>query len=141
MEGACVVLAGLSIPESELSLSAVRSSGPGGQNVNKVSTKVVLRFAFETSRSLTFGQKTRLRENFAGYLTKTGELVLQSDETRSQETNRERAFERLGAILSSIKTPPRKRVKTKPTRASKERRLDAKDRRSQVKKTRRAPVE
>lgn len=141
MEGARVIIGGLSIAENELSWSAVRSSGPGGQNVNKVSTKVVLRFAFEGSDGLTLGQKARLRERFSGYLTKNGELVIASDETRSQETNRARAFERLAAILSAVRAPPRKRIGTKPTRASKERRLESKSRQGQLKKTRRAPVD
>jgi ribosome-associated protein len=134
-------VAGFSIPESEVTLRAVRSSGPGGQNVNKVSTKVVLRFAFAESLALTPGQKERLREAFPGYLTKAGELLLASDETRSQETNRELAWSRLGNILRTIRTPPRARRETKPSRASKERRLAGKEHRSQVKKTRRAPVD
>jgi len=137
--GEFVVVAGFSIPESEVSLRAVRSSGPGGQNVNKVSTKVVLRFAFADSDALTVGQKARLRESFPGYLTKSGELLLASDETRSQEMNRERALSRLGTILETIRLAPRARQKTRPTRASRERRLVAKERRGEVKKARRTP--
>jgi ribosome-associated protein len=134
-------IAGFSIPESEVTLRAVRSSGPGGQNVNKVSTKVVLRFAFAESEALTAGQKERLCESFPGYLTKSGELLLASDETRSQEMNRELALARLGAILKTIQYAPRARRKTAPTKGSKERRLQAKGHRSQVKKDRRAPVD
>lgn len=136
-----VVVAGFSIPESEMSLCAVRSSGPGGQNVNKVSTKVVLRFAFAESAALTPGQKERLRASFPGYVTKGGELLLTSDETRSQEMNRELALGRLGTILQTIRHAPRARRQTRPTRASKERRLVSKERRSELKKGRRAPID
>jgi ribosome-associated protein len=136
-----VVVGGFSIPESELTLRAVRSSGPGGQNVNKVSTKVVLRFAFAESQALSPGQKERLRQTFPGYLTKAGELLLSSDETRSQEMNRDLALARLGSILQTIRYAPRIRRETKPTRGSKERRLAGKERRGELKKTRRAPVD
>jgi ribosome-associated protein len=136
-----VAVAGFSIPESEVTLRAVRSSGPGGQNVNKVSTKVVLRFAFAESLALSPGQKERLRQTFPGYVTKSGELLLASDETRSQEMNRDLALARLGSILQTIRYAPRVRRETKPTRGSKERRLAGKVHRSEVKKTRRAPVD
>jgi ribosome-associated protein len=134
-----VRIGSFAIPESELSIRAVRSSGPGGQNVNKVSTKITLRFSFADSLALTLGQKERLREAFPGYLTKSGELLLSCDETRSQEMNRDIALQRLGALLAAVRTPPRARRPTQPTRASKERRLVAKGQRSQIKEARRLP--
>jgi ribosome-associated protein len=134
-------LAGFSIADSEITLRAVRSSGPGGQNVNKVSTKVVLRFSFTESLALSAAQKERLSQAFPGYLTRSGELVLACDETRSQETNRELVLSRLAALLKTIRFAPRTRHATKPTRASKERRLEAKQRQSSLKKTRRAPAD
>lgn len=127
---------GWSIPDSEVSVRHARSSGPGGQNVNKVSTKVELRFHFAASQSLDSAQKRRLQRTFPSHVTQGGELVVSSDRFRSQHRNHQDALERLVQILLSIRRGPKRRVATKPTTASKERRLSAKRRQSERKRER-----
>ncbi|SRR5690349_16826440 len=131
---------GWEIPDKELTLRAVHSSGPGGQNVNKVSTKVQLRFSALSGSALSPGQKTRLAVAFRSYLNQAGELLISCDETRSLETNKERALLRLRAMLLAIANPPKYRHKTQPTRGSRERRLAGKKRRGELKQQRRAKL-
>jgi ribosome-associated protein len=133
------VTATLVIPSRELVWTAVRSSGPGGQNVNKVSTKVELRFDFAQSSVLSFPVRHRLAALVRGKLDAEGRLVLLSDETRSQARNLELLRERLAKLLQAALVPPKPRRKTKPSRASKERRLDTKRHQSQKKEGRRGP--
>ncbi|HXS16569.1 MAG TPA: alternative ribosome rescue aminoacyl-tRNA hydrolase ArfB [Polyangiaceae bacterium] len=130
---------GWEIPAGDLSIVAVHSSGPGGQNVNKVSTKVQLRFSALHGSVLSAGQKDRLLETFRSYLNQAGELLISCDETRSLSTNKERALLRLRSMLLSIARPPKHRHKTQPTRGSRERRLTGKKRRSELKQQRRSP--
>lgn len=127
---------GVVIPESDLVVRHVRSSGPGGQNVNKVSTKVELRFQLEQCAVLSPARKRRLREAFPSHVTQAGEFVLTSDRFRSQSMNQADALERLGQMITDVWYPPRPRVKTKPTPAAKRRRVAEKRERGTRKRER-----
>ena len=124
---------GLLIPEQELEESYSRSGGSGGQNVNKTSTKVTLRWSVRDSRVLSPFQRGRLEERLASRLTQEGVLVIQASESRSQFDNRESARIRLAGLVREALKTQKKRRATKPTRASKQRRLDSKKQRSSVK--------
>ena len=128
----------LSIPEDELVERFVRSSGPGGQNVNKVASAVELRFDAANSPSLPEDLRARVLARRDRRITDEGVVVISAQRFRTQERNREDARERLVALLLAAAHVAKKRVATKPTRASKERRLGAKKERSQVKSARRA---
>jgi ribosome-associated protein len=129
------------IPENELQESFVRASGPGGQNVNKVATAVELRFDARRSPSLPEPVRQRLMGLAGGRLTQDGVLVIRAERHRTQERNRADARARLGALVAQAAIEPKRRFKTRPTRASKEERLQAKARRSLVKRHRRAEPE
>ena len=123
----------LSIPLSELMLSFVRSSGPGGQNVNKVATAVQLRFDVLNSPSLPEPVKTRLLAKAGARATRDGMIVMTADRHRTQPLNRADAIARFAELVRSATLVPRKRRPTKPTLASKRRRMDTKTRRGAVK--------
>jgi ribosome-associated protein len=126
----------IAIPARELRLAFARSSGPGGQNVNKVSSKVELRWTPATSEALTETDRAWLLKKLARRLTADGELIVTSDRTRDQGKNRADAQAKLAAIVAAALIRPKKRRPTRPTRASKERRLGAKKHRAEIKRGR-----
>ena len=127
----------LFLDDSEVEESFVRASGPGGQNVNKVSSAVQLRFDLSGSRSLPEDVRERLRRLAGHRLTREGVIVIIAQRYRSQERNRQDALDRLVALIRRAAEPPAPRRPTKPSRAAKVRRLQAKARRTTVKQQRR----
>ena len=129
----------IAIDESEISESFLRASGPGGQNVNKVATAVQVRFDARRSPSLPKHVRARLEELAGSRLTKDGVVVIFADRFRTQERNRADALERLLQLIRRATEVPKPRRPTKPTAASKERRLKGKSERSGLKRLRGRP--
>ncbi len=122
--------------DSEISLEYIRSSGPGGQNVNKVATAVQLRFDVTHSPSLASDVKGRLIRLAGKRATADGVLIIEAKKFRTQEQNREDAFQRFYELVEKANVKPKTRHKTKPTKASKEKRLEGKKKRGEIKKGR-----
>ena len=129
----------IAIDEAEVQFQFVTASGPGGQNVNRVATAAQLRFDAASSPSLTNEIRQRLTSVAGRRMTGDGVLIIKAQRFRSQEQNWEDAINRLVALLQKAAETPRRRRATRPTRASKERRLESKKRRSKTKRLR-APV-
>ena len=129
----------LALEDEEIVLSFIRSSGPGGQNVNKVATAAQLRFDARHSPSLPAPVRSRLQKLAGGKLTREGVIVITANRHRTQEENRKDAIDRLLALVREAAIPPRPRIPTKPTRASKKRRLEHKKRHGDIKKMRLRP--
>jgi ribosome-associated protein len=130
----------LEIPNEQLEWSFARSSGPGGQNVNKVNSKATLRWTPTDPPLLLPAAWKRFCRSAKRYLTSDGQIVIQSQEHRDQPQNIESCQQKLRTLLLAALTPPKRRIATKPTKASRQRRLDNKQRRSDKKKSRQFPT-
>jgi len=126
----------VTVPARDLSWSASRASGPGGQNVNKVATKVTLRFDLRGTEALSRAQKTRLRKLAGKRVDTQGALIISAQAERSQRQNLERARAGLRRLIGKALVPPKRRIATKPTRSAKRKRLEDKRRRGDQKKAR-----
>ena len=129
----------LRIPLSEIDMTAIRSQGAGGQNVNKLATAIHLRFDIANSPSLPEHIRNRLLASGDHRITSGGVVVIKSQESRSQERNKQVALERLGELVRSAGRTRKRRIPTRPSKAAKKKRLDDKSRRGQVKHLRGKP--
>jgi ribosome-associated protein len=136
-----VVNSRIRIPRSELQFSFARSSGPGGQNVNKVSSKAVLRGRVTESAALGDEVRARFLARYRNRVTSDGDLLVTSQRYRDQGRNVDDALDKLRAMVAAVATPPKKRRPTKPTAGAKARRLEAKQARSKTKQMRRRVAE
>ncbi len=130
----------LRIPVREFSWSVARSSGPGGQNVNKVNSKVILRWSPRETPSLPPDVLVRFLNRYGSRLTEDGELIVTSEKTRDQPKNRADCLAKLAAMIRLVAVPPKVRRPTKPSAGSKRRRLADKQQRSQTKQSRQRPA-
>ena len=131
-----ILAPGIVISDEELEWKFIRSSGPGGQNVNKVASAAQLRFLLPQNASLPVAARNRLRRLAGQKLIDDGTILFKSMSERTQEANRRVALERLEALIRAALIEPKIRKKTRPTKASKERRIDSKKRRGSTKQSR-----
>jgi ribosome-associated protein len=131
-----IIAPALAIPDEELEWKFIRASGPGGQNVNKVASAVQLRFLLPVNSSLPVAVRNRLRRLAGQRLIDDGSILISARSERSQEQNRRDALERLAKLIRVAMIEPKVRKKTRPTRASKERRIESKKRRGSTKQGR-----
>jgi ribosome-associated protein len=129
------------VPASELKFTFVRSSGPGGQNVNKVASKASLRWNVAASEALPEDARTRFLERYAGRITATGDVLITSQRYRDQGRNVADALEKLRAMIASVARPPKSRKPTRPSRAAAARRLQTKRAHSKKKQARRSKID
>ncbi len=129
----------VTVPEHELEFRASRSSGPGGQGVNTTSSKIELRWDVEATSALAGWQKALVRERLSNRMTDDGVLIIQASEERSQHRNRAAAISRFRSLVGEAIEPPKRRRATRPSRAAKARRLDAKRHRGRIKGLRKPP--
>ncbi|MCF8218864.1 MAG: aminoacyl-tRNA hydrolase [Bacteroidales bacterium] len=125
--------------EDECEIKAIQSSGPGGQHVNKSNTKIQLRFPIGPSRKLNDEEKEKIREKLQSMVTQSDELLITSQDSRSQLLNREDALDKFYTLIDKALTPAKKRKKTKPPRKVKEKRLEEKKQQSEKKNLRKPP--
>jgi ribosome-associated protein len=131
-----VITPDIAIPDEELEWKFIRSSGPGGQNVNKVASAVQLRFLLPLNTSVPVSARNRLRRIAGQKINDDGTILINARSERSQEQNRRAALDRLEELIRTALVEPKPRKKTRPTKASKERRIDSKKRRSNTKQGR-----
>ncbi len=131
-----IVNSNLSLPLHEMQLTASRSSGPGGQHVNTTDSRIQLRWNIQSSPTLSDTQRSILLRAMSSRITDDGDLILACDSNRSQRRNRDEVLQRLASMVRTALIPPKQRKKTRPTRASREKRLQQKRHRSEVKKGR-----
>ena len=139
-ENVLVVTRSIRIPRDEFTFTFMRSSGPGGQNVNKVNTKVRLRWDVANSPSLSEAVRERFQKTYSRRITTEGDLLITSQRYRDQARNIEDCLEKLRELLATVASPPQRRKKTRPSRASKERRLKQKRQQSDRKRNRKKPT-
>jgi ribosome-associated protein len=131
----------LNLPYDEIEISAMRSRGPGGQNVNKTNSAIQLRWNLRNSLFFAPYLHSRLMRKLGSKLTLAGEIILRCDSSRDQETNKKDAYKKLFDIIEQASIVPKARIKTKPTKGSKQRRLTSKTKRSETKKLRSKKIE
>jgi ribosome-associated protein len=132
---------GIIIPESEIEITASRSGGPGGQNVNKTSTRITVRWNIKNSTALSIEEKERVMQKLSSKISGEGDLIINNSASRSQDQNKKNALENLAAEIAKALIIPKKRTKTRISKSSKEARLHTKSIRSNVKKLRKVKID